>query len=231
MELKKILITGASSDIGYKLTEKLLKNNYKVVGTYNTNKKKLIKLKEEFKDLDIIKINFEKKDLQKIKLNNIDCFISLHGYVKKNKKKLNEIEFQKHLKINYFTNLIIIEKLLNEMKKKKFGRIYLTSSVGTKYGGSEETLYYSLSKYLNEFHPNYLRKLIKFNITLNTIMIGVVDTKFHKKIKNKNMSERIKLTPFKKLITIDQMSDSIYNVITNKDNLFINTLINLTNGE
>ena len=87
MELKKILITGASSDIGYKLTEKLLKNNYKVVGTYNTNKKKLIKLKEEFKDLDIIKINFEKKDLQKIKLNNIDCFISLHGYVKKNKKK------------------------------------------------------------------------------------------------------------------------------------------------
>jgi len=232
MEIKKILITGASSDIGFKLTEKLLKNNYKVIGTYNKNKKKLLKLKKEFENLEIIKINFEIDDLKKIKFNNVDCFISLHGYMKKkNKQKHNEVDFQKHISINYFKNLIIIDKLLLEMKKKKFGRIYLTSSVGTKYGGSEETLYYSLSKYLNEFYPSYLKKLIKFNIILNTIMIGLVDTKFHNKMKNKNMSKRIKLTPTKKIITVEQMSDNIFNIITNKDNLFMNTQINLTNGE
>ena len=229
--IKRILITGASSDIGFRLTEKLLKNNYEVVGTYNNNKKNLIELKEKFKNLNIVKIDFEKDDLPKIKFSNIDCFISLHGFIKKNKKKLNERDFQKHISINYFKNLIIIEKLLNEMKKKKFGRIYLTSSVGTKYGGSEETLYYSLSKYLNEFHPNYLKKLTKINIILNTIKIGLVDTKFHNKVKSKNMNKRIKLTPVKKIITIDQMSNNIYNIITNEDNLFINTLINLTNGE
>ena len=55
---KKILILGASSDIGIITTIKFLDNNWKVVAHYNQNQKKLFKLKKKYKsNLEILKIN------------------------------------------------------------------------------------------------------------------------------------------------------------------------------
>ena len=101
----------------------------------------------------------------------------------------------------------------------------------TKFGGGEKTLYYSISKYLNEYHPSYLRKLIKDNISLNTISIGLVDTNIHKKINSKDIVKRIKLTPAKRIMNVNEISKSIYDLVVTDTNIMSNQLINLTNGE
>ena len=44
---KTILITGASGDIGSEICRFFIKNNYKVIGTYNTNKATIEALAEE----------------------------------------------------------------------------------------------------------------------------------------------------------------------------------------
>ena len=44
------------------------------------------------------------------------------------------------------------------MIKKKWGRVLLTSSIGTKFGGAENTFMYSITKFLNEFFPKNLSK-------------------------------------------------------------------------
>ena len=46
---KKILILGASSDIGVVLVKLFLKKNWKVFAHYNKNNKKLINLKKNLK--------------------------------------------------------------------------------------------------------------------------------------------------------------------------------------
>ena len=46
--------------------------------------------------------------------------------------------------------------------------------------------------------PSKLKTIIT-NILYNTVRIGVTDTKFHKKVKNKSIHKRIKLIPLKKM--------------------------------
>lgn len=230
--LKKFLISGASSNIGIKLVTKLLLNNFEVIGLYNNNEKKLALLKNKYPKLEIHKINFEDNSINKYKFNKVDCFVSLQGYLNSsNSTKIDENDLIKHIKINYIKNLLIINKIVPYMKKKKYGKIFLSTSVGTKFGGGKNTLYYSISKFLNEFHPSYLRGLIKENISINTISIGLVNTNIHKKIKSKNINKRIKLTPAQRIMSVNEISQAIYDLIVSDTNIINNQVIKLTNGE
>ena len=73
------------------------------------------------------------------------------------------------------------------MIKKGWGRIVNSSSVGVKFGGGLQTFEYSMSKHLNEFIPNYIRKIADKNIFYNVIKIGLTNTKIHKKISGKKL--------------------------------------------
>ncbi len=230
--LKRFLISGASSQIGIELIKKLLINNYEVIGLYNNNEKKLSILKRKYKKLKTYQINFENNSINNYKFSKINCFISLQGYLNNsNNERMDENDLIKHINVNYIKNLIIINKIIPYMKKKKYGKIFLSTSVGTKFGGGKNTLYYSISKFLNEYHPSYLRELIRYNISINTISIGLVNTSIHKKIKSKDLNKRIKLTPAKKIMSVSEISQAIYDLIVTETNIISNQIVNLTNGE
>ena len=132
--------------------------------------------------------------------------------------------------INSLAPLLVIRNSINNMKRKKYGRIINTSSIGTKFGGGNSTFAYSLSKYINEFIPGEIRKLSSNNILYNTIRIGVTDTKFHKKIKKKSLKKRIKLIPINKMASTDDIANYIIFLIDN-NNFVTNETINITGGE
>ena len=230
--LKKFLISGASSQIGIELIKRLLINNYEVIGLYNNNGKQLSLLKKKYRKLSIHKINFEDNSLNNYNFNKIDCFISLQGYLNNSSnKRIDDNDLIKHINVNYIKNLKIINKIIPYMKRKKYGKIFLSTSVGTKFGGGKNTLYYSISKFLNEYHPSYLRELIRYNISVNTISIGLVNTNIHKKIKSKNLNTRVKLTPAKRIMSVSEISQAIYDLTVTKTNIISNQIIKLTNGE
>ena len=64
MKLRKVLILGASSDIGFKTVEKFLKQNHEVIAHYNKNIKKLKVLKKNYKKLKTFKLDL--KDVFKV---------------------------------------------------------------------------------------------------------------------------------------------------------------------
>ena len=155
---KKILILGASSDIGLETVKYFLKNNWIVSAHFNKNQNKLLKLRKknnlELFKFDLTKINSFEKYIKKnsVKISDFDAFISLTGYMKL--KKFDNIlpsDLIDHISANYISNLLIIKKILKKMKKKKWGRILLASSIGTKFGGGSLTIPYSISKYLNYY--------------------------------------------------------------------------------
>ena len=117
------------------------------------------------------------------------------------------------------------------MKKKNWGRILYASSIGTKFGGSENSFVYSLSKFMNEFFPRPLRNLTKYNILINTLKIGLTDTKLNKVDKNKNMKKRIKLIPLARMATIKEVVKYIYFLSSNENTLITNEVINISGGE
>ena len=136
-----------------------------------------------------------------------------------------------HINANYISNLLIIQKILKNMKKNKWGRILLASSIGTKFGGGNLTMAYSISKYLNEFFPSAYKEYYKYNIMINALKIGVTDTKLHSKDKSKNMIKRIKLIPTNKMASTKQVAEYIYFLCSDKNALITNEVINISGGE
>ena len=234
---KKILILGASSDIGLETVKYFLKNNWSVTAHFNKNKIKLNKLKNKKLDLfkfNLTKINSFKKYLDKNSkdLSNFDAFVSLTGYMKIKKfDKILPSDLIDHINANYISNLLIIQKILKNMKKNKWGRILLASSIGTKFGGGNLTMAYSISKYLNEFFPSTYKEYYKYNIMINALKIGITDTKLHSKDKSKNMRKRIKLIPTNKMASTKQVAEYIYFLCSDKNALITNEVINISGGE
>ncbi len=236
MTNKKVLILGASSDIGVATVKYFLKNNWFVLAHYNNNKKNLSKVKHS--KLKLFK--FDLKDVSNFKkflnknnqFKNIDSFISLTGYIKaKNVMNIEIKSFYDHININYLSNLIVIQKIISYMKKKKFGRILLSSSTGVKFGGGKSTGIYSLTKYMNEFFFNNYNALYKNNVLVNALRIGVTNTKIHKKVKGKNLKKRVKLIPIGRMATTNEVARYIYFYSSEMNTLTTREIIDISGGE
>jgi 3-oxoacyl-[acyl-carrier protein] reductase len=236
---KNILITGASSDIGISVVEKYIEDGWSVTAHFNKNNKRLKKLKTQNHDLDLFYFDF--KDIYKfekfVKKNKFffkkfDAFVSLTGL--NNSKQFNLLnisDLNYHLNVNYFSSLLIIKELIGPMKNKKWGRILVTSSIGTKFGGGTTTFAYSLSKFMNEFFPGSLREKMKYNILYNCLRIGLTDTKIHKNVKNKNMKKRVNLIPVQKMAKPIEVAEYIYFLCSSKNNQISNEVLNISGGE
>lgn len=233
--MKTALILGGSSDIGSATVNIFLKNGWTVYCHYNSSKK--IKLKNN-KNLKYLKLNFldsEKKidyklkNLSKIKFDSV---INLVGYIdNKSFKNFKIDDLLKSIRVNSIVPFFIIKKILPNMVKKKFGRILQTSSIGVKFGGGENSFNYSLSKKINEFIPSNIKKLASKNILMNTLVIGVTNTKIHKKIKSKNLNKRKKLIPIKRFAETYEIARYIYFLSSDNNSYITGQKLNISGGE
>ncbi len=235
---KTILILGGSSDIGIETTSKFLSKGWKVIAHFNTNNNSLKKLKKIYsKELFLIPANFKKRNainlfFKKIKKFNILSFVNLIGYIDNiSYQKTSLIPLINSLQINSLIPILIQKSLLKNMKEKKFGRMLHVSSIGVKYGGGENTFNYSLSKHLLEFSPSFIKKLTQYNLLSNVLRVGFVKTKIHKKIKNKNLNKRINLIPIKRAAKINEITDMIFFLASEKNSYISNETITIAGGE
>ena len=228
---KKILILGGSSDISKELIKNLDLKKKCLFLHYNKNKPKISN-----KQITLIKKNFalldSKNFSESLKIfKNFDIIINLIGYIdNKSYYKSNYNNLLKSLNANFLAPLFIIKNSINHMKKKKFGRIINCSSIGTKFGGGDNTYNYSLSKHCSDFIPKELRKISNKNILINNVKIGLVNTKIHKKIPKKRMSKRIQLRPAKRMSNSKEITKLIIFLI-NENSYISSETINISGGE
>jgi 3-oxoacyl-[acyl-carrier protein] reductase len=236
---KKVLILGGSSDIGISIIKKFIKNNYLVTAHFNSNLKPLLNLKKKNENLNIIKKNFIeltstniKLFVKKKKIDQFDTVINLIGFLDNcSFFDTNLDQTILSLKINTLVPNLIIRENIKQMSKKKYGRILNCSSIGVKFGGGRFSYNYSLAKHLLEFIPIEIRELAKDNILINNLRVGVVKTKLHKKIKNKNLKNRIKLIPINRAASVDEISEFIYNLSSEKNSYITGQVIAISGGE
>ena len=230
---KKILILGGNSDIGIQLCQLISDHKkFQLDIHYNSNLSNLEKIKLKG---NTIKANFETiniNNLSKKFRKNYDIIINLVGFIDNiSFKNFNIKEFQKTLKINTLIPWLIIRNSLNHMKKKRWGRIINSSSIGVNFGGGVNTFTYSASKHLNEFIPQEIKKLYKENILYNVIKIGLTNTKIHKKINKKDMKKRIQLVPLKKIADPKEIANYIYFLISNDNQFITDEILTISGGE
>ena len=201
------LITGGSGGIGLSIVEKLIKNKIKVIILdINTPSKKI--LLNKF--VEFIKIDLsDYKNLQlclteiKKKYKKIEYVINAAGVLWFDKDvSLEKIEintWDKVFSINLNSIVIVLQSILPQMKKNKFGSIVHISSIDALSGDNKPQDAYGSSKAaLLRLSKSISIQFANKNIRSNSILPGPVETPMQERWKKnpeskKNLSKVIPL--------------------------------------
>ena len=200
---KIVLITGGEGGLGKSICSKFMELGAKVIVT--TTNKKLINKKTKKKSYVYLDFN-NKNSIQKFsndlkKINKIDILINNAGI--NMVSPINEID-EKYLdeiyKVNLRGPIIMTKEISKIMIKKRRGKIINISSIFGTVGKSGRSLYSSTKFGLVGLTKSASLDLAKYNILVNTISPGVINTGLTKKVLNSVEEKRInKDIPLKKL--------------------------------
>ena len=236
---KKVLILGASSDIGLEILKKYLSKGYYILAHYNKGNKKLFDLKRKnINRVSLYKLNLLESENKTNKffknklLNDCDVVINASAHLK-------EIQFEKidlkilleTFKVNLFPSIFLTMRLGPLMSKRGWGRIVNLGSIGVKFGGGKQNLPYSLSKHALEFFPSITKDWVKNNVLVNTIRVGATNTKLHKKLPSKNLKKRSALIPMKRMAEPKEIAEYVYFVGSDENTYISNQVLSISGGE
>jgi 3-oxoacyl-[acyl-carrier protein] reductase len=209
---KRILVTGASSGIGACLADLLGSYGASVGIHYQSNKKGATDI--------VSSINKQRGKakafpgdllLTSVRTNLIKSFVDAFGgidvlvnnaggvYGAKHLLELDEESWDNTMALNAKAPFFLARAAFAPMKEHGGGKIINISSVSAKYGGSPQTLHYGAAKAaLDAITVGLARAGAQYNILVNSVRGGVVDTPFHQKIGRSNLDSRLKLVPLKR---------------------------------
>tara|TARA_B110000438_G_C15792690_1_gene641448 strand:+ start:1177 stop:1905 length:729 start_codon:yes stop_codon:yes gene_type:complete len=192
---KVILITGGEGGLGKSISNKFLELGAKVIIT--TTKRYLLNKKNKRKSY--MYLDFSKKstiknfleDLKKIK--KIDILVNNAGINKLSYiNDVNENYLDEIYKVNLRGPIILTKEVSKIMIKKRYGKIINISSIFGSVGKSGRSLY-SITKFgLVGLTKSTALDLAKYNILVNSVSPGVINTGLTKKILNSFQSKKIK---------------------------------------
>jgi short-subunit dehydrogenase len=191
-----IIITGASTGIGYQTAIELAKSGNHNIIALARNKKKLTTLKKHINKLntssvvDVIKIDItEKKQLDKLikhitlKYKHINVLINNAGYlINKPFLKTGTNEIQKIFSVNYFAVCELIKLTIPLFKKSNSSSHNTIINIGSMGGYQGSTKFsgiaaYSTSKAALACLTECLAEELKeYDITINCLALGAVQT-------------------------------------------------------
>ncbi len=169
-----ILVTGASKGIGYSIAKELADVGEVFVTGRNEQALKAFGVK-----------NFCVCDLSKnaeiladfIAKNNIDVLINNAGeYVYSNLENMDISEIQRLYQTNLVAPAYLISKAIPHMKSNKWGRIINIGSISGVMGEAYASIYSSSKAGLVGLTKALALELAEYNITVNTINPGWVET-------------------------------------------------------
>ena len=241
MNEKILLVTGASSDVGFNLIKNI---NYKfdyIIAHHNSDNKNLNELKEKLgKKLILVKSNFnDEQDTYKLidKINSIKkipthiVHLSAGKFENCKFSKLTWNKFQTDFNISFRSLVIILNSFLPIMAKNKYGKILImltscTTNIPPKYLTSYVTSKYALLGLVKSLANEYSDKGIK----INGISPSMIETKFLKNIPELLVQQNAMNSPTGSNLCVDDVIPMFEFLLSDKSNSITGQNIAITNG-
>ena len=196
---KVVLITGAGRGIGKAAAAFAAKNHAQVIINYNKSHTKASSLESALKKqgLKAVKIKADVSNESEVKqmfekINNkfgrLDILVNNAGIVQNNLLLMTQTaEFEKIVNTNCKGTFLCTRFAVKMMMKRKTGKIInIASIVGTR-GNRGQAVYAASKAFIIGFTKSLAKELGVFNITVNAIAPGVIDTDM-----TKNLPETVK---------------------------------------
>ena len=215
---KVAVVTGGSGGIGLDVSKKLAKLKIKVlildINKPNISKNKFI----YFEKVDLSNENEINQAINKFikKEKRIDYIVNAAGVLWFDKdiglEKIKNDIWDKVFTINLKSMLIVIKKILPNMKKNKFGSIVNISSIDALSGDDKPQEAYGASKAaMIRLSKSIAIQYANKNIRSNSILPGPVDTPMQKRWKkNPNAKKNLtKIIPLQRVGKPENIADTV----------------------
>lgn len=197
--MKNVLVTGSTRGIGEKIALELEKSGYRVFGCARGQCDK-----KNFLSIDLSNPNNAKELYLKAKevLGRIDILINNAGMYDYCPIEKTDFEtMQKMINLNFTSAFLLCSYAAEDMKKNMWGRIINIGSISGAVGEANASLYSATKSALSGLTKSLALELAQFNITINQINPGWVDTKLSDEALNKEEKEEtLEIIPQRRFI-------------------------------
>ena len=236
---KVAVVTGGSGGIGLDVSKKLAKLKIKVlildINKPNISKNKFI----YFEKVDLSNENEINQAINKFikKEKRIDYIVNAAGVLWFDKdlglEKIKTDIWDKVFSINLKSMLIVLKKILPNMKKNKFGSIVNISSIDALSGDDKPQEAYGASKAaMIRLSKSIAIQYANKNIRSNSILPGPVDTPMQKRWKkNPNAKKNLtKIIPLQRVGKPENIADTVLFLLSEQSSFITGTEIIVDGG-
>ena len=209
---KNVIITGATRGIGKAIAEKFIDYGSNV---FITGTKDVKIFKSNLKIKDYIQLNsYDQSSVNNFyntvnKINKIDILINNMGinkidHIKDIKSKDFDDLINTNLKIPFYLSQLVSKKMI----KRKKGKILNISSIWSVVSKEKRVSYATSKSGLNGLTRSLAVDLGKYNILVNSLSPGIVNTDLTRKILGSEINSIKKLIPLKRLANVNEISST-----------------------
>ena len=244
LQNKTVLLTGCNRGIGYSILEKFAEHKCNIIAcTRNENnqfKKKVEQLKSKF-DTKIVDYYFDleshesiKNSVKKILIENekIDILINTAGILHNSLFLMSTIsQIEKILNVNFTSQILLTQLIAKKMVLKKSGNIIFFSSSSARENNFGRSIYSASKSAIESMSMSLSKELGRYNIRVNAIAPGPVDTEMFNKFTDKeNAKKIIDRTASKKIAKTDDIANLVIFLSSNLSNHINGQIINIDGG-
>jgi 3-oxoacyl-[acyl-carrier protein] reductase len=214
---KTALITGSTGEIGKYLVSSL-KEDVNVVSPTR-------------KELDLSSNSSINNYISSLDIP-IDIIVNCAGIHKAgNCEDLTEYDFQNILQINLIAPFQIISGLVKGMKERKYGRIVNISSIWSIVSKEKRSIYSASKSGLDGLTRTLALELAPFNILVNSIAPGYVDTNMIRLYNSENELEKIrKIIPLGRFAKPNEIGELVKFMCSEKNSYITGQIIPIDGG-
>ena len=218
MTKQQVFITGASSDIGIAICKMYLEEGHHVVGHFHNGRPGFFDLVKGSPDMTSVQIDFsDPQNLEDALKQTPEMFMGSDVIVNASAiyestpfANITPQAIMHALTVNMLPGIQLMRTVAPAMAKRGWGRIVHLSSIGVKFGGGSNSFVYALSKHAMEFLPSDHKSWAARNVFVNTLRVGVTDTRLHDKNSAKNLEKRIAMIPAGRMATPEEIARAVY---------------------
>jgi 3-oxoacyl-[acyl-carrier protein] reductase len=235
---KNIIVTGASGGIGNSIVEKLHDNGANILAT-GTKLEKLEKLKQNFKNIKILKFDISQHEKIEEFINNateelggtLDCIINNAGITKDNLRiRMSLEEWSKVIDVNLNSTFLMSKYSIKKMLKNKSGKIINITSVVGHTGNAGQANYTASKAGIVAMSKSLAIEYAKKNININCISPGFISTAMTDQIDEKFKEAIIAKIPSNKLGKPEDIANAVIFLSSNQSDYINGETLHVNGG-
>ena len=238
LENKNIIITGASGGIGNSIIKKLNEAGANILAS-GTRMEKLEELKENFKNIKILKFDISQKDKVEEFIENstnelggsLDGIVNNAGITQDNLAiRMSIDEWQKVIDINLTSTFLMSKFAIKKMLKNKSGKIVNITSVVGHTGNLGQANYTASKAGIIAMSKSLAIEYAKKNINVNCISPGFIKTAMTDKLDEKFKEVIVSKIPSARLGDPDDIANAVLFLSSNQSNYINGETLHVNGG-